>query len=100
MSNVFNSPQPNRRSFSKLEKTRLADRNKSGTEASLPNGKYWIARSPVLSNQHEVGGVFWPIEATFLTRRSSLGIHVDPNFNVDPKEDGTQGCIGTTTTME
>jgi hypothetical protein len=78
--------------------TQGRDRNQSGAEAPLPNGKYWIARSPILSNQHEVGGKFLAIEPTFLTGRRALGIHVDPSFEVDLKEDGTQGCIGTTTT--
>ena len=81
-------------------KTQLADRNKPGTESPLPNGKYWIARSPIPSNQHEVGGKFLAIEPTFPTKRKDLGIHVDPSFNRDPKEDGTQGCIGTTTVLE
>ena len=37
---------------------------------------------------------FLPISPMFGTGRSALGIHVDPSYNKDAKEDGTSGCVG------
>jgi hypothetical protein len=70
------------------------DRNVSGTKAPLPNGQYRLAHQTIPGTVPEVGGVFLPIKPMFATGRTDLGIHWDPSFN-KPKEDGTDGCIGT-----
>jgi L,D-transpeptidase catalytic domain len=84
--------------------TQLKNRNQSGTHSPLPNGKYRMSNSLTQGMVAEVGRVdglsvrqpFLPISPMFSTGRSALGIHVDPSFNRDPKEDGTSGCIGLT----
>ena len=84
--------------------TQLRNRNQSGTHSPLPNGKYRISTGLTQGTLVEVGKVsglnvsqpFLPISPMFGTGRSALGIHVDPSYNKDPKEDGTSGCIGLT----
>ena len=84
--------------------TQLKNRNQSGTHSPLPNGKYRVSTALTPGTLAEVGRVdglgvrqpFLPISPMFSTGRSALGIHVDPSFNRDPKEDGTSGCIGLT----
>lgn len=84
--------------------TQLKNRNQSGTHSPLPNGKYRIGTALTQGTVVEVGRVdglrvsqpFLPISPLFSTGRSALGIHVDPSYNIDPKEDGTSGCIGLT----
>ena len=82
--------------------TQQRNRNQSGTESPLPNGKYRMSNTLVQGTLAEVGKVdglnvrqpFLPISPMFSTGRSALGFHVDPSYNKDPKEDGTSGCIG------
>jgi L,D-transpeptidase catalytic domain len=84
--------------------TQQKNRNQSGTHSPLPNGKYRISSGLTQGMVVEVGRVsglsvsqpFLPISPMFGTGRSALGIHVDPSYNKDPKEDGTSGCIGLT----
>lgn len=74
--------------------TQSADRNVSGTRAPLPNGRYKVAAHTIPGAVKEVGGRFLPITPMFQTGRTHLGFHYDPSFDKDPKEDGTDGCIG------
>lgn len=82
--------------------TQLKNRHQSGTHSPLPNGKYQIGSRLAQGTMVEVGKVaglnvsqpFLAISPMFRTGRSALGIHVDPSYNKDPKEDGTSGCIG------
>ncbi len=84
--------------------TQSKNRNQSGTHSPLPNGKYRMSVALTQGMVAEVGRVdglsvsqpFLPISPLFSTGRSALGIHVDPSYNRDPKEDGTSGCIGLT----
>ncbi len=84
--------------------TQQKNRDRSGTHSPLPNGKYRMSSGLTQGTLVEVGKVsglnvsqpFLPISPMFGTGRSALGIHVDPSYNKDPKEDGTSGCIGLT----
>ena len=84
--------------------TQQKNRDQSGTHSPLPNGKYRMSNALTPGLVAEVGRVdglsvrqpFLPISPMFSTGRSALGIHVDPSYNKDPKEDGTSGCIGLT----
>ena len=84
--------------------TQHKNRNQSGTHSPLPNGKYRMSNALTQGMVVEVGRVdglsvrqpFLPISPMFSTGRSALGIHLDPSYNIDPKEDGTSGCIGLT----
>lgn len=80
--------------------TQNKNRDVAGTEAPLPNGKYLISRKIIPGTHPEVGGLFLPITPVFRTSRSELGFHVDPSYNTNITEDGTSGCIGTTTIIE
>ncbi|MDM9381214.1 L,D-transpeptidase [Chlorogloeopsis sp. ULAP01] len=72
------------------------NRNLSGTEAPLPNGKYEVARNYIRGTIPEAGDRFLPIKPKFKTGRTDLGIHYDPSFDKDNGEDGTSGCIALT----
>jgi hypothetical protein len=78
------------------------DRNRAGTKAPLPPGQYRIGtihRGPFPIP--ELGGiVFIDLLPKFATGRSDLGIHLDPSFERDPAEDGTDGCVGLTTPQD
>jgi hypothetical protein len=80
--------------------TQSRNRYQSNTEAPLPDGSYSIAARVVKGTIAEVGGTMLPIfpKPGFDSRmrRSALGIHWDPSFDKDAKEDGTSGCIGLT----
>jgi L,D-transpeptidase catalytic domain len=88
--------------------TQQRNRNQSGTQSPLPNGKYRVGTALTPGLLAEVGKVeglgirqpFLPISPLFNTGRSALGFHVDPSYNKDPKEDGTSGCIGLTTSAD
>jgi L,D-transpeptidase catalytic domain len=88
--------------------TQQRNRNQSGTQSPLPNGKYRVGTALTPGLLAEVGKVeglgvrqpFLPISPLFNTGRSALGFHVDPSYNKDPKEDGTSGCIGLTTSED
>jgi hypothetical protein len=80
--------------------TQSRNRYQSNTEAPLPDGSYSVAARVVKGTIAEVGGTMVPIfpKSGFdpRMRRTDLGIHWDPSFNKDAKEDGTSGCIGLT----
>jgi hypothetical protein len=80
--------------------TQNRNRYQSNTEAPLPDGSYSVAAKVVAGNIPEVGGTMLPIfpKPGFnpQMRRTALGIHWDPSFDRDKKEDGTSGCVGLT----
>jgi hypothetical protein len=80
--------------------TQKRNRYKSNTEAPLPDGSYAVVPRVVAGTIREVGGTMVPIlpKSGFdpRMRRTALGIHWDPSFDRDKKEDGTSGCIGLT----
>ncbi|WP_310428085.1 hypothetical protein [Chamaesiphon sp. VAR_48_metabat_135_sub] len=80
--------------------TQARNRYQSLTEAPLPDGSYAVASRVVVGSIREVGGTMVPIfpKQGFnpKMRRTALGIHWDPSFDKDKKEDGTSGCIGLT----
>lgn len=80
--------------------TQARNRYQSNTEAPLPDGSYSVAATVVKGTIREVGGTMVPIfpKPGFNPRmkRTALGIHWDPSFDKDNKEDGTSGCIGLT----
>ena len=76
------------------------DRNIPGNRSPLPNGQYTIDNRWYYSDIPEAGEQFWPIEPNFQTRRSAFGFHLDPSFEKNPKEDGTDGCIGLTNVQD
>ena len=76
------------------------DRNIPGNRSPLPNGQYTIDNRWYYSDIPEAGEQFWPIEPNFYTRRSAFGFHLDPSFEKNPKEDGTDGCIGLTNVQD
>jgi hypothetical protein len=76
--------------------TQGRNRHVAGTQAPLPNGQYRVSRNTQPGAVPEVGGIFLPISPTFRTGRSQLGIHYDPSYEKNRKEDGTSGCIGLT----
>jgi len=75
-------------------RTQDKDRDRSGTEAPLPDGDYRIATKVTPGGVYEAGDRFLAIYPQFRTGRSELGIHYDPSHNKDNGEDGTSGCIG------
>lgn len=80
--------------------TQTRNRYQSNTEAPLPDGSYSVAAKVIAGTIREVGGTMVPIfpKSGFnpRMRRTALGIHWDPSFDKDKKEDGTSGCIGLT----
>lgn len=71
------------------------NRHVGGTKAPLPDGSYSVDPGVYHVNHNpELGSQFIEISPLFPTGRTHLGIHVDPSYNRDPKEDGTDGCIG------
>jgi L,D-transpeptidase catalytic domain len=74
--------------------TQNSNRNRSGTQAPLPDGDYRVAQNTTKGRIKEAGDRFLPIYPKFTTGRSALGIHYDPSYEKDKKEDGTSGCIG------
>ncbi|MEA5571450.1 L,D-transpeptidase [Calothrix sp. UHCC 0171] len=80
--------------------TQTRDRNRSGTEAPLPDGRYKIAKSVIRGTIPEAGDRFLGLQPTFRTGRTDLGIHYDPSFNLNNNEDGTSGCIALTNREE
>ncbi len=77
--------------------TQTRNRDRSGTEAPLPDGKYTVSNHSVPGTLAEVGGRFIPVSPRFRTGRTALGIHYDPSYNLANGEDGTAGCIGLAT---
>tara|TARA_B110000503_G_C7094932_1_gene391136 strand:+ start:799 stop:1437 length:639 start_codon:yes stop_codon:yes gene_type:complete len=75
-----------------------ANRHIAGNKSPLPIGRYVITTSEISGapfDDPEVGKGHWiPIEPTFSTGRSVLGIHHDPSWGKTNGESGTSGCIG------
>lgn len=75
-----------------------ANRHTAGNKSPLPIGRYVITTSEISGapfDDPEVGKGHWiPIEPTFSTGRSVLGIHHDPSWGKTNGESGTSGCIG------
>lgn len=76
--------------------TQNRNRHQAGTEAPLPNGRYRLGsihKGPF--SARELGTDYF-VDAfpMFSTGRTELGLHLDPSYNADPKEDGTAGCLG------
>lgn len=80
--------------------TQNRNRNRSGTEAPLPDGMYQVAKASIPGTVVEAGDRFLPIQPLFQTGRSALGIHYDPSFEKKNGEDGTSGCIALTNRQE
>jgi hypothetical protein len=84
--------------------TQNRNRYQTQTHAPLPDGSYTVAARVVNGTIPEVGGTMIPIfpKPGFNARmnRSALGIHWDPSFNQDKREDGTSGCVGLTTKQD
>jgi hypothetical protein len=84
--------------------TQNRNRYQTQTHAPLPDGSYSVAARVEQGTIPEVGGTMIPIfpKPGFSSRmtRSALGIHWDPSFNQDRKEDGTSGCVGLTTKQD
>jgi hypothetical protein len=80
--------------------TQNRNRHIAGTEAPLPDGLYTVDNQVYPSTNPQTAGQFLPIWPQFPTGRTELGFHLDPSYNIDPKEDGTQGCIGFTTAAD
>lgn len=80
--------------------TQNRDRDRSGTEAPLPDGRYTVAKQVVRGTIAEAGDRFLAIQPQFRTGRTALGIHYDPSFDKNNGEDGTSGCIALTNRQE
>ncbi|WP_373542654.1 hypothetical protein [Chamaesiphon sp.] len=80
--------------------TQTSDRHIGNNSAPLPDGLYEVSNQIIPGNIPEVGKTFISIFPKFGTRRSDLGIHLDPSFNQRNGYDGTAGCIGMTTTAD
>ncbi|BAY10349.1 L,D-transpeptidase [Calothrix sp. NIES-2098] len=76
--------------------TQTRDRDRSGTEAPLPDGRYRVAKRVTRGSIPEAGDRFLAIQPQFHTGRTDLGIHYDPSFEKNNGEDGTSGCIALT----
>ena len=72
-----------------------ANRDRMGSEAPLPVGRYRIGAIEPLGRQgpRELGPIWIGIEPKFTTGRRVLGIHLDPSAGRNWNS-GTAGCIG------
>ena len=72
-----------------------ANRDRMGSEAPLPMGRYRIGAIEALGRQDpkELGPIWIGIEPQFQTGRRVLGIHLDPSAGRNWNS-GTSGCIG------
>ena len=72
-----------------------ANRDRMGSEAPLPVGRYRIGAIEPLGRQgpRELGPIWIGIEPEFTTGRRVLGIHLDPSAGRNWNS-GTAGCIG------
>lgn len=77
--------------------TQTADRHIGNNSAPLPDGNYEVSSQIIPGMTPEVGDTFIGIFPRFETKRTGLGIHLDPSFNKRNGYDGTSGCIGITT---
>jgi hypothetical protein len=75
------------------------DRHIGDNFAPLPDGEYQV-RQIEPGFIPEVGGEFVSIEPRFQTRRTRLGIHLDPSYNKRNGRDGTAGCVGITRRLD
>lgn len=74
----------------------LADRQRLGSRAPLPQGRYRLSpATPVQAGDDgELGQFVWiGLEPEFPTARRGLGIHHDPSAGWG-RQSGTDGCIG------
>lgn len=74
----------------------LADRQRLGSRAPLPQGRYRLSpATPVQAGDDgELGQFVWiALEPEFPTARRGLGIHHDPSAGWG-RQSGTDGCIG------
>ena len=73
-----------------------ADRDRMGSRAPLPVGRYSVGVVEPLNDgaYPELGPVWISIEPTFVTGRRVLGIHLDPSAGLRNANSGTLGCIG------
>ncbi|MEM6400266.1 MAG: L,D-transpeptidase [Cyanobacteria bacterium P01_D01_bin.116] len=78
--------------------TQDRNRNKSGTQAPAPDGKYKVAEQITYSPLAEMGDGrrFLQVHPQFSTSRSQIGLHYDPSFEKSNGQDGTSGCIALT----
>ncbi|WP_411870842.1 L,D-transpeptidase [Vulcanococcus limneticus] len=73
-----------------------ADRDKLGSQAPLPKGRYRISEVSAIEtgDNPELGRLHWiGLEPQFATARRGLGIHHDPSAGLG-RRSGTDGCIG------
>lgn len=72
-----------------------ANRDRMGSEAPLPMGRYRLGAIEALGRQDpkELGPIWIGIEPEFSTGRRVLGIHLDPSAGLNWNS-GTAGCIG------
>lgn len=72
-----------------------ANRDRMGSEAPLPIGRYRIGAIEALGRQDpkELGPIWIGIEPEFSTGRRVLGIHLDPSAGRNWNS-GTSGCVG------
>ena len=72
-----------------------ANRDRMGSNAPLPMGRYRIGAIEPLGRQDpsELGPIWIGIEPQFSTGRRVLGIHLDPSAGRD-RNSGTSGCVG------
>jgi hypothetical protein len=80
--------------------TQAADRHIGNNSAPLPDGIYEVSSQVIPGMTPEVGATFIGIFPRFETKRTGLGIHLDPSFNKRNGYDGTSGCIGITTLLD
>ncbi|AFY94127.1 L,D-transpeptidase [Chamaesiphon minutus] len=80
--------------------TQSADRHIGNNSAPLPDGIYEVSSQVIPGMTPEVGATFIGIFPKFETKRTGLGMHLDPSFNKRNGYDGTSGCIGITTLVE
>ncbi len=73
------------------------DRSIPDISAPIQDGLYKVSGQVVPGTIAEVGKTFIAVFPRFETRRTDLGIHVDPSFNKRNGFDGTAGCIALTT---
>ncbi|MBM5792579.1 MAG: L,D-transpeptidase [Cyanobacteria bacterium K_DeepCast_0m_m1_088] len=72
-----------------------ANRDRMGSEAPLPMGRYRLGAIEALGRHDpkELGPIWIGIEPEFTTGRRVLGIHLDPSAGLNWNS-GTAGCIG------
>lgn len=80
--------------------TQNRDRSIPDISAPLQDGFYTVSGQILPGTIAEVGKTFIAVSPRFETRRTDLGIHVDPSFNKRNGFDGTAGCIALTNSAD